>query len=95
MIPIKRTSSERDETSQNSLGVADNFFKRMTPDKDLIEGALKNKVPNLGILSSLSASVPSLFGDFSVPRPVLPGGTISVKNSIGHNQPRILALKHQ
>jgi len=83
MVPIKRTSSERDDTSQTSLGVAGNFFKRMTPDKDFVQASLKRKVPNLGILSALSAQTPSLFGDFTAPRSIFPGNNMNHKSSFG------------
>ena len=104
MLPLKRTTSERgdfDNSSLNSLNVADSFYtKHKTPDRLPPKAMLRtridfvNKMPSF---TSLSTQPSISFGDFNVPRPVslLSGVKSSKPLAVNLKFPPVLAIQHK
>ena len=103
MLPLKRTSSERDDSSQNSLNVGDGFIAgakwspRTRPETN--GGLLKHKIQKHASLNTTICSLQTspITGNTVSKMPTIFTGSASLNATpaLGITQPSLLALRHQ
>ena len=91
MLPIKRTASDCDDSSQNSLNAADSFFaKYKTPDREPNQGKEAlfqkkiQKLPSLTTICSLQAS-PLVGSDLNKTQSIFSGASLGATSSLSLN----------